>query len=125
MPTTFRYVRSSPPIERKAGLTAVHPPRVLHINQDKNVVVDEAGRTVDDFVVLTDEHGGVHVLPRHLYEEIRQATRDLTDAVEDRRAQLRDVLKDMPERTNEGDLTGLVGEVRGFSWVRQQLNRLF
>lgn len=106
-------------------MTILHQPPVLHVDQDKHVVVDETGRARDEFVVLTDEHGGVHVLPRHLYEEIRQATRDLTVAVADRRAQLQRVLASMPERQNEGDLTNLSGEVSPFAWVRQQLNRLF
>jgi hypothetical protein len=112
------------PTERKAGMTTLHP-HVLHINQDKGVVVDEAGRTMEEFVVLTDEHGGVHVLPRHLYEEIQQATHELTNAVEDRRAHLQNVLAKMPERKNEGDLSNLRGEVRAFAWARQQLNRRF
>jgi hypothetical protein len=80
---------------------------------------------MEEFVVLTDEHGGVHVLPHHLYEEIEQATRAPSDAVEDRRAHLRNVLAEMPERQNEGDLSNLANEVRAFTWARQQLNRHF
>jgi hypothetical protein len=52
-------------------------------------------------------------------------TRDLSDAVADRRVHLRNVLANMPERQNEGDLASLKGEVRAFGWIRQQLNRLF
>ncbi|MCV7050600.1 hypothetical protein H7H82_08325 [Mycobacterium heidelbergense] len=67
----------------------------LYMNQDKRGVVGEAGRTMEEFVVLTDEHGGVHVPPRHLY-----------DAVAARRTHLRKVLTRMLERKNEG-LNGL------------------
>ena len=99
--------------------------QVLRINQDKGVVVDEAGHAMEEYVVLNDEHGGVHVLPRHLYEDIQMATRELHKAVEDRRAHLRDVLAKMPERNNEGEPSNLTGEVRAFTWARQQINRLF
>jgi hypothetical protein len=105
-------------------MTTFHP-QVLHINQDKGVVVDETGRTMEEFVVLTDEHGGVHVLPRHLYDDIQLATRELHSAVEARRAHLRDVLAKMPERKDEGDLSNLTHEVRAFGWARKQLNRIF
>jgi hypothetical protein len=105
-------------------MTTIHP-RVVRINQDKQAVVDEAGRPMEEFVVLTDEHGGVHLLPRHFYEEIRQATEQLVNAVEDRRTYLRKVKAEMPEEKNEGDLSELTGEVRGFTWARQRLNRLF
>jgi hypothetical protein len=100
------------------------PHRFLRINQDKQAVVDEVGRPMEEFVVLTDEHGGVHLLPRDFYEEIQKATQELVNAVDDRRAHLRNVKAKLPEGKNEGDLSGLAGEVRGFAWARQRLSRL-
>lgn len=105
-------------------MTSVHP-RVLQINQANQAVVDEAGTPMEEFVVLTDEHGGVHLLPRHFYEEIRRETEKLTAAVEDRRTYLRNVKAKMPEEKNEGDLAGLRDEARGFTWARALLNRRF
>lgn len=104
-------------------MTTVHDPQVVRVNKKSQLVV-ESGHTGEEFVVLQDEHGGVHLLPRHFYAEIQQATDELKNAVEDRRAYLRKLKAEMPEEKNEGDLSGLVNEVRSFGWLRQLANRL-
>jgi mRNA-degrading endonuclease toxin of MazEF toxin-antitoxin module len=105
-------------------MTTAHP-RVLQINQDKQAVVDEAGAPMEEFVVLTDEHGGVHLLPRHFYEEVQRETQQIKQAVADRRTYLRNVRAKMPEEKTEGDLSELTREVRGYTWARQRTNRRF
>lgn len=104
-------------------MTTLHDPQVVRVNQKSQLVVD-GGHPMEEFVVLQDEHGGVHLLPRHFYVEIQQATQALAGAVEDRRAYLRKLKAEMPEETTEGDLSGLANEVRGFAWLRQLTNRL-
>lgn len=104
-------------------MTTLHDPQVVRVNKKSQLVV-QGGHPMEEFVVLQDEHGGVHLLPRHFYAEIQQATQELTSAVEDRRAYLRKLKAEMPEEKNEGDLSGLVDEVRSFSWLRQLVNRL-
>ena len=97
--------------------------------RDRGVTAIKLAETMTDslgvpkFVVLQDEHGGVHLLPRHFYEEIQQATAELKSAVEDRREYLRKLKAEMPEEKNEGDLSGLVNEIRSFGWLRQLVNR--
>jgi hypothetical protein len=66
-------------------MTTLHDPQVVRVNKKSQLVV-EGGHPMDEFVVLQDEHGGVHLLPRHFYAEIQQATEELAGAVEDRRA---------------------------------------
>ena len=97
---------------------------MVRVNKKSQLVVDDGGQPMEEFVVLQDEHGGVGLPPRHFYAEIEQATEGLTGAVEDRREYLRKLKAEMPEEKNEGDLSGLVREVRGFGWLRQLANRL-
>ncbi|BDB45382.1 MULTISPECIES: hypothetical protein [Mycobacterium] len=104
-------------------MTTLHDPQVVRVNKKSQLVV-QGGHPMEEFVVLQDEHGGVHLLPRHFYEEIQQATGELKSAVEDRREYLRKLKAEMPEQKNEGDLSGLVDEVRSFGWLRQLVNRL-
>jgi hypothetical protein len=104
-------------------MTTLHDPQVVRVNKKSQLVV-EGGHPMEEFVVLQDEHGGVHLLPRHFYAEIQQATEGLASAVEDRRAYLRKLKAGMPEEKNDGDLSGLVNEVRSFDWLRQLANRL-
>ncbi|OMB93224.1 hypothetical protein A5732_16875 [Mycobacterium colombiense] len=95
----------------------------MRVNKKSQLVV-QGGHPMEEFVVLQDEHGGVHLLPRHFYDEIQQATEELKTAVADRRAYLSKLKAEMPEEKNEGDLSGLVNEVRSFGWLRQLTNRL-
>ncbi|BBX94780.1 hypothetical protein [Mycobacterium lacus] len=104
-------------------MTTLNDPPVVRVNKKSQLVV-EVGHPMEEFVVLQDEHGGVHLLPRHFYAEIQQATQEIAGAVEDRRAYLRKLKAEMPEEKNEGDLSGLTNEVRGFGWLRQLANRL-
>ncbi len=104
-------------------MTTLHDPQVVRVNNKSQLVV-EGGQPMEEFVVLQDEHGGVHLLPRHFYAEIQQETEKLAGAVDERRAYLSKLRQEMVDQKDEGDLSELLNEVRGFAWLRQLANRL-
>lgn len=101
-------------------MSILHPDRVRA--DDNSQLVVEGGHPAEEFVMLKDEHGGIHLIPAHLYEEIREETRQLTLAVDKRREYLRAVRAKMPHKTDKGDLSSLATEVRSFGGLRQRAN---
>ncbi|UGT91605.1 hypothetical protein [Mycobacterium ostraviense] len=102
---------------------------VLHTGRvranDNSQLVVEGGHPAEEFVMLKDEHGGIHLIPAHLYEEIREETRQLTLAVDKRREYLRAVRAKMAHKADEGDLSVLAADVRAFDGPRQRVNKRF
>jgi hypothetical protein len=125
VPKTFRICeKNTAPRERKAGMTTLEPPHLVRTDKNSQLVV-ESGHPLEEFVMLKDEHGGIHLVPREFYAEIQAATQEMISAVNNRGAQLRALRAEMPEEKTDGDLSELTHDVRSFSWARQQLNRLF
>ncbi len=113
-------------------MDAHRPEHVIRADDDSRITV-ESGHPRAEFVQLTDEHGGIHLIPMHLYVDIQEETRQLKLAVEKRREYLRAVRENtlsLPDRgappnCDEGDLSELVDEVRAFGRSRRQVSRLF
>jgi hypothetical protein len=105
-------------------MTTLEPPHLVRTDKNSQLVV-ESGHPLEEFVMLKDEHGGIHLVPREFYAGIQAATQEMISAVNNRRAELRALRAEMPEEKTDGDLSELTHDVRSFSWARQQLNRLF
>jgi hypothetical protein len=104
-------------------MSVLHPNRVR--TNDNSQLIVEGGHPAEEFVMLKDEHEGIHLIPAHLYEEIREETRQLVLAVDKRREYLRAVRAKMPHKSDDGDLSVLASDVRAFNGPRQRVNDRF
>ncbi|WP_373139635.1 hypothetical protein [Mycobacterium marinum] len=110
----------------------VGQPHVVRANDHSQVKVS-GSEPHAEYVMLKDEHGGIHLIPAHLYAEIREETQQLKLSVDKRREYLRAVREsatqqfdaDEPPEPGDRNLSRLIDEIREFSPMRRRVNRLF
>jgi hypothetical protein len=109
-------------VEPKEAVTGMPALKTVQADDQSKVQV-QGTHPHETFVVLTDAHGGIHLIPAEYYGEIQERTRAINDAIEARRDELSAVVAALPAQHDEGELAELNAEIRGFARLRRRANR--